>query len=177
MFGKKEKEDALSLDRMMEVLEYSPETGIFFWKVDKRGFRGKAKAGSAAGTLSKSDGYIQITIDQVRQQAHRLAWFYVTGNWPKEQIDHINGIRSDNRICNLREVSVSENRKNIKLRDNNTSGRVGVSWAKKDNRWRAAIQVGGKMIYIGNFKEFEDAVKAREVAEKHYGFHVNHGRS
>jgi len=177
MFGSKKKEAALSHSRLLEALSYNPDSGTFVWNIAKNSYAGKVKIGAPAGSKHKGDGYIQITIDQVRQQAHRLAWFYVHGVWPKEQLDHINGVRDDNRIVNLREVSVSENRKNLRLRDNNTSGRIGVSWAQRDKRWRAAIQVNGKMIYIGNFKEFEDAVKAREIAEKHYGFHENHGRT
>ena len=176
MLGKIEKENSLPRSRLLEALNYDRDTGVFTWRIVRNSRAGRAKVGFEAGCKNKNDGYIQITIDQVKQQAHRLAWFYVYGTWPKEQIDHINGVRHDNRIANLREVTISENRKNIRLRDNNTSGRIGVSWASRDKRWRAAIQVNGKMMHIGNFKEFDDAVRAREVAEKHYGFHKNHGR-
>ncbi|MGY8831687.1 MAG: HNH endonuclease signature motif containing protein, partial [Pseudomonadales bacterium] len=100
----------LTIERLKEVLDYSPETGHFTWRINKR----RARTGDIAGSVV-AHGYILIRVDQTRQLAHRLAWFYVHGRWPDKNIDHINGQTADNRIANLRQATCAENLKNIKV--------------------------------------------------------------
>lgn len=109
-------------------------------------------------------------------RAHRIIFAMNHGHWPTEQVDHINGIRSDNRACNLRDVSGSENRRNSANSKKNTSGIIGVNWHKAHQKWRAEIKVDGKGIHIGLFNGIESAALARKSAEITYGFHPNHGR-
>jgi len=104
--------------------------------------------------------------------AHRLAWFYMEGEWPT---GHINHIRDDNRWVNLREVSNQENHKNQSISINNKSGVIGVCWNKKARKWHAQIKVNYKAISLGCFSDIHNAIKARKDAEIKYGFHKNHG--
>jgi len=104
---------------------------------------------------------------------HRLVWLYIYGKFP-EEIDHINGVKHDNRICNLREVTHRENQCNQRKPSHNTSGCVGVTKTKY-RTWRAQIHAKWKHISLGCFKNKSDAVKARESADMFYGFHKNHG--
>jgi hypothetical protein len=100
--------------------------------------------------------------------AHRIAWLLYYGKWPKDQIDHINGDKSDNRIVNLREATNSQNGKNLKLSINNKTGVTGVAFDRQTQKWRAYIRVNFKMINLGRYMDFEDAVIARKSAEKKY---------
>jgi hypothetical protein len=170
---------------LRKLLSYDPETGKLFWNYRPLDLFEKMQAwaawntkwaGQEAFTSIDNHGYYQGRVCSRHMQAHRVIWAVVKGRWPSEQIDHINGIRTDNRLQNLREVSVSENRKNQRRRSNNTSGVTGVSWARTKQKWLADIRVNGKQIYIGRFDDFEDAVAARKAAEAKYGFHENHGR-
>jgi hypothetical protein len=171
---------------LRKLLRYEPETGKLFWNHRPLEMFGKKRiwatwntrwAGREAFTSTDGHGYQQGQLLSRRMHAHRVIWAVMTGRWPTGQIDHINGVRNDNRLLNLREVSVSENRKNQRRRLNNTSGVTGVSWAHDKQKWLADIRVDGKQIYIGRFDDFEDAVAARKAAEKTYGFHPNHGRA
>jgi len=98
-------------------------------------------------------------------RAHRLAWLYVHGKWPENEIDHINGVRSDNRISNLRDATTAENRQNHAIRRDNTSTVPGVDWHKSVQKWRVRIRVPGKRITVGFFKNLEDAAAARARAK------------
>jgi len=102
---------------------------------------------------------------------HRVAIAIVSGEWPNGEVDHINGIRHDNRLCNLRVVTKCENLRNKGKYRSNTSGRVGVHWHKQHRKWSAVI--AGRT--IGVFKNIEDAIAARELAEKECNYHENHG--
>jgi len=157
--------------RLKEVLNYEPSTGIFIWKVQlsSRGIIGSEV------TTKHLEGYTTIQIDGKQYLAHRLAWFYVHGYFP-DFIDHINHVRDDNRLVNLREVTRTENQQNLSIRCDNVSGVCGVSWDKARNRWTARIKVDDKYMYLGRFAEFSDAVNARKNAEVLYGFHDNHGK-
>src|SRR5690606_33892628 len=118
------KQASLSHQALLRELIYYPETGQFIRRVDTGG---SAFSGDVAGTLG-SDGYITIMIARVAYKAHRLAWFYVYGTWPPDQIDHINRIKHDNRIKNLRLSTASLNGRNCSKRKNNSSGITGVAW-------------------------------------------------
>lgn len=130
--------------------------------------------GSRVGCLN-GNGYVCTDIKAKLYSVHRLIFLYHHGYMPT-QTDHINGIRDDNRISNLRDVSHQENCKNQKIRSDNTSGYLGVDWHKIKKKWRAQVGVGGKKIYLGYFDDIEDAVSARGQANIKYEFHKNHGR-
>ena len=120
-------------------------------------------------------GYHQIRIDQENYTAHRLACLYMTGSFPPLDIDHINGVRDDNRWINIRCVSRAVNHKNRALASNNTSGVTGVKWEKRRCKWIAEIKLDRKVRYLGQFDDFDEAVRVRKAAEKELGFHEHHG--
>ena len=134
----------------------------------------RVKVGDVAGWRNPT-GYIRMKVGGKLYLAHRLAFLYMTGKWPEDQVDHINHIRDDNRWCNLREVSHQENHKNQSKPKSNTSGVTGVCWCKRYKKWKAQIKVEGKVKNLGSFTSKEDATKARKEAEIKYGFHDNHG--
>ena len=161
----------MTQEYLKSILTYDTSTGIFTWNKTGKGRRNKT-----AGT--ESDGYIHVTISGKRYRAHRLAFLYMTGINPSNQIDHINHKRNDNRWSNLREVTNDENRKNLARLDRNKSGVTGVHLSRRKNRknkWIAKIVVKNKQIFLGQYVDFDDAVKARKKAEVKYGFHTNHG--
>jgi len=134
-------------------------------------------AGRMAFTAPTNSGYLSGAIHKKPLLAHVVAWALLSGRWPDGEIDHINGDRSDNRACNLREVSRIENQRNRCLPGNNTSGRIGVSYNKRDQRWTAHIGVDGKHVSLGYFPRKDDAITARAAAEARHNFHENHGRT
>ena len=115
-------------------------------------------------------------VNKIAYGAHRVAWALYHGKWPDKQIDHINGNPLDNRIKNMRVVSVRENGKNKKRPSTNTSGIIGVYWNKASSKWVAQIGVNRKTIFLGSYDNITDAANARQTAEKKYNFHPNHGR-
>jgi hypothetical protein len=145
--------------RVRELLNYDPETGLFTWRTARRG----AAKGAVAGSKRK-DGYVVIRIDYVPILAHRLAWAHVTGSWPKEEIDHRNLDPSDNRLCNLRAATRSQNHANRHCYKTNTSGLKGVSWKKARNGWEAQIRKSGKKFFLGVFQTKEEAHAAYVAA-------------
>lgn len=116
-------------------------------------------------------------INAVLYQNHRIAWALHHGCWPDDQIDHINGNPEDNRIANLRAVSNAENQRNARRKCTNTSGVTGVSWHSRDHVWHANIREKGRLLYLGSFDSFDEAVAVRKAAEHEYGYHENHGRA
>ena len=141
----------LTAGRLRELLDYCPDTGVFTWKIRIS----NVKVGDVAGCLEK-DGYLRIQIDSRLHFTHRLAWFYVTGEWPPDQIDHINGIRDDNRIANLRAATRSENGQNRrKPQANNTTGYLGVT--RHRGKFLAKIRLDGKRKHLGLFTTPEEA--------------------
>jgi len=120
-------------------------------------------------------GYRQIQLKGKSYREHRLIWLHVYGEWPENEIDHINHIRNDNRIENLRDVTRIENGKNQSMHSDNDSGVTGVSWHPHRNKWGAHICHDGKRINLGRFINKNDAIEARLGAEKTYKYHVNHG--
>ncbi len=167
--------NTISQEELMKRFSYDPITGLFTRLINAGNF----KAGSLVKIKQHHSGYtyIRITIkDKAKQfSLHRLAWLYMYGSLP-EFIDHINHNRSDNRIENLREVSRVENNMNQSIAKHNTSGHIGVSWHKGQNKWTAGIKVNYKRIHLGSYDNIDDAIRARRKAEVEYGFHANHGR-
>ena len=161
----------LTQQRLQELLVYQRDTGVFTNRVS----RGPAKKGKISGCVKKK-GYRYITVDGKSYRAHRLAWLYCYGEWPKDQIDHVDGDRQNNRIQNLRDVDDTGNRRNSKRQANNTTGVTGVQKRKHLRKWNARIKVDGRSIHLGYFNSLEEAAKARKEAERIHGFHENHGR-
>lgn len=149
----------LTKQELDQWLTYEPETGVFVWCVS----RGKARAGSVAGRINNK-GYRTIGIRGKCYQAHRLAWLLVYGEWPTKDLDHVNQIKDDNRIVNLRQATASENMQNRSLYANSSSGYRGVHWNKWASRWEARIRISGKLIHLGRFATKESAYAAYQIA-------------
>jgi hypothetical protein len=151
----------ITQSRLKELLNYDPETGVFTWAVK----RAAVKPGDIAGCTS--EGYWLIKVHGKMYQAHRLAWLWVHGAFP-EMIDHINGVTSDNRLCNLRAATNSQNQANSRMRVNNTSGHKGVVWDKQCRKWAARINVRNRRLYLGVFDNIDAASAAYSAAAKKY---------
>lgn len=159
----------LTAARLREVLAYEPDTGQFTWisRTVPAGTHGgkRLPIGSVAGNTS--DGYCRIKIDGSHYKAHRLAWLYVHGRWPSRHIDHINGVKTDNRICNLREASDRLNSQNIRLPHNDSESQLlGVRWIERLNLWGSRICHEGRIIWLGNHRTPEAAHAAYLEAKR-----------
>jgi len=152
---------------LKEILYYNKQFGIFVWKSDGQG---KRKAGNIAG-YKKSTGYTSIKVNGIAYSAHRLVFLYVFGAFPPECTDHINGIRSDNRLTNLRAVSNKENHRNLNRLSK--SGILGVCFKEARSNW--VVKISTK--YIGSYSDFFEACCARKSAELEEKYHENHGRN
>ena len=150
---------------MQKELYYDPNTGLLWWIKPKKGRR----LNRPAGRRSKGR-YVTIGWNLKQYAAQHLAWLLMTGDWPKEEIDHKNRIRTDNRWKNLREATSSQNKGNTKLRDDNSSGYRGVSWHAARQKWRARLSLYPKEIHLGLFSS-KRAARAAYVAaaKKHFG--------
>lgn len=156
------RERLISHKELTDRLNYDPTTGIFTWKQD--GYNRVVKAGDVAG-FDKCNGYWQLCLNKVKYNAHRVAWFYVHGEWPENDIDHINGNRGDNRIDNLRSVTRSVNLQNLRgPRKIGTSGYLGVT--QKGSRFLAQIGANGKHYGLGRFDTAEQAHQAYLAAKR-----------
>lgn len=153
----------MRLEELKDYLSYSPDTGLFTWITKSSD---KTTIGSTAGS-KRPDGYIKIRIFGSQFLAHRLAWFYVHGEWPEEEIDHINRVRDDNRLSNLRSIKKRQQQQNLKLSEKNTTGYSGVS-RLANGTYRASITKDGKQIRLGVFKTPEGASDAYMIAKKKY---------
>jgi hypothetical protein len=151
----------LPIARLKELLVYDPESGVFTRRTGVKG----AAAGSVAGSKRKN-GYVCLCVDYVDYLAHRLAWFYMTGSWPKQYIDHANGNPSDNRWSNLREATQTQQNANTRKRKDNTSGVKGVKWHSKCHKWNANICVNGVQKSLGLFDDIDSAARAYASAAK-----------
>ena len=177
--------DYISPAILKQFVSYDEKTGALMWLFQKelthfktpkgRNIFNARFAGKPAFATKLSDGRLTGSLCKKRYLAHRAAWAIWHGSWPKNQIDHINGDPSDNRIVNLRDVTVQENRMNLRRPDKNKTGVIGVSKDPEYDLYRATIGVGKKHIHLGRFKTIDEAAIVRRAAEIKYGFHPNHG--
>jgi hypothetical protein len=164
----------ITQNKLKKIIHYDPETGVFTWLRSKK----KAIAGRQAGYLARLSSrsecrYRIICIAGTNYLAHRLAFLYMSGSFPQHHVDHLNHDGSDNKWANLRDVSSTENNRNIRKHHDNKSGICGV-WFDK-NRWIVKIGINSKQICVGRFDNLFDAVCARKIAEVRHGYHINHG--
>ncbi len=151
-------------EKMSKYLAYDPETGVITW-IKAKGSR--AKVGQRAGNLNVALGYRFIMFNKCNYTEHRIAWLLATGEWPKEELDHINRNRSDNRLCNLREATRLENSLNSPQRLKNRAH--GVHWSRAHNKWKVVFRVNTKDRYFGYFTNYEDACEKAEEAKQLLG--------
>lgn len=165
------KNKEIALNVVLDSVTYDAHTGLFIR--NKTG--GGVKRGTVAGR-KKHNGYIEISINNIRYYAHRLAWLIYYGYWPEHQIDHINGIRDDNRIVNLRSATNMQNQYNAKMSKNNTSGVKGVYWHKQNKKWNAYCDVNGRRYSLGLYSDIEQAkIAVMKFREKMHNVFCNHG--
>lgn len=162
----------ITVEFIESILDYDPQSGIMIWKYRPKSMFQSLKsfmpwnkryAGKEINCLDK-DGYIQISIYKKRYFAHRVAWLLVYREWPNISLDHINGIKSDNRIHNLRMATESQNAWNTRAPSNNKSGYKGVSFHALGNKWQAHISKNNTKIYLGLFNTPEEAYGAYKKA-------------
>lgn len=157
------RKNVLTQERVRELFDYDPDTGIFTRKIKIRG-------GFLPGigiTRVGCGGYVTVSVDKKAYYLHRLVWLWWYGSHPTGHVDHINRVRSDNRIHNLREASHRHNLINSQLYSNNASGVKGVGWYKRKGKWVARINGStGKSSLLGYFSDFTEAVAHRYAAEQ-----------
>ena len=157
----------INAERIRRLLDYNPETGVFRWR-DRPGTKDEKRwktryAGKISGSI-EPHGYRVITLEKSTYLAHRIAWLHYYGSWPITELDHANLDKDDNRICNLREASRSENCINRPQRGNGMSGCIGVTWHSRDKKWHASITKDRKRQWLGAFLDLEAAISARSIA-------------
>lgn len=154
----------LTANRLREVLNYDPETGVFTTLIGRKGHA----AGAVAGTqkqCTETLAYTIIGIDRRLYRAHRLAWLYMTGEWPEDVIDHVNGDGTDNRWANIRPATKSQNQFNRRMSRNNTTGNTGVYRRSDGKAWVAEIWANDRKQSLGSFQTYDEAVAARAAAQ------------
>lgn len=163
----------LTQTQLKEVLIYDATNGHFRWnpQLSVKGI----PSGCRAGSVETRSGYRRIKIHGTSYAEHRLAWLYSYGDWPKGVIDHLDHNRSNNALCNLRDVSQAENMKNTKQVSGTITGHQGIWYNSKTNRYVAEITVAGKKVYQRVFRTCNQAIEAREAELIKHGFHENHG--
>ena len=167
----------VSREEVVRLLDYDPVTGIFIWKVRTAIC---VKIGAEAGSVfvnGNGKPYRRIMIKGRHYYSHRLAWLVLSGQFPDDEIDHVDGNGLNNSAKNLRPATRTENTRNKRKPVNNTTGIVGVYWDKTYSKWAAKICLNGKLKHIGIFDDFADAVAARKEAERMHGFHHRHGET
>lgn len=158
------RKEMIDQETVKKLFHYDAESGILLW----RNGNGRNVKPWQEAKAPNGHGYYTAKVDGKTHLAHRLAWLYVYGEFPKEDIDHKNRIRNDNRLCNLREVSRTDNCQNISLPTHNKSGHIGVSWIKSHNAWTVYVKVDKKNKWLGYYKNLDDAIAARKAGEKQY---------
>lgn len=155
----------LTAERLRALLLYDPATGLLTWRVRTNS---RAPAGGVAGSIH-GNGYVYVSVDCKRYLAHRLAWLYVNGVWPPHDTDHVNEVKNDNRLINLRLATRSENLQNVSgVRSDSQSGITGVSWDGWHKKWCANVNLDGKAVHRSKHKTLEEAIAARRAAEQKY---------
>lgn len=147
----------LTYERARELFNYEPASGVLTWRVNK-GSRGIN--GAVISSVS-TQGYLRVSVSKKSYLVHRIAFLLMTGRWPDEQIDHANGVRTDNRWENLRPATSHQNTMNQGVRDDNTSGIKGVYFCKKRKKWVAQIVIHGQCYNLGRFLTIEEAKVVR----------------
>lgn len=166
-------EQILTQERLKEVLHYDPDTGVFTWIIDTNA-RGPSKIGMVAG-WSRTGQYSRVGIGGTLYLQHRVAWLYMTGKFPKKEIDHKDQCKNNNAWHNLQDVTSIINSRNMPKQKRNSSGITGVYWCKRDLAYLAQIRINGKQLALYFGKDFFQACCARKSAEKKYSFSKNHG--
>ena len=167
------KVKVISHKYLTSLFSYNPEDGLFTRIKARQGTNGAI--GCVAGTVNPH-GYVMINILGSLYAAHRLAWYYETGEYPAFHLDHVDQDKTNNRISNIRKASYAVNARNMPMRSDNKSGQVGVSWDSSRSKWYVRISVDGKNKFIGYRGELVDAIELRKKAEKECGYHANHGK-
>lgn len=163
-----DEKQPISHARLLQLLSYDPDSGLFT-RLKDFGKGRRYKAGEVAGCLDKHEGYVRIKLDGRHYWAHRLAWFYVHGEWPQHDIDHKDQIRHHNWFSNLRAVTRAENLQNqIQATARSKSGVRGVFWDSARCKWRVCISVGNKNKDVGRYDHLHEAVQARADAVKRH---------
>lgn len=171
----------IDISTLRQLLAYDPETGKLTWlprpremfQTNRHCGVWNARYAAQPALANTSQGYHRGNVFDQPYKAHRVAWALHHGEWPDGDIDHINGVPSDNRIANLRVVDHQTNMRNLKRRGTNTSGVTGVSWFARHQKWQ--VRIGAS--HLGYFDTLEAATAARLAAEGEQGFHPNHGRA
>ena len=164
----------LTFERANELFKYEPETGMLIRKVTTSNNR--FHAGTTAG-CSSPDGYLRVRADKVLYMVHRVCYLLAYGSLPDDmQVDHINHVRDDNRLVNLRFVTQGENLKNQSVSSKSTTGVTGVYFSKSRNKFIAQIKVNRQVHYLGCYNTLEAAAAARAEANLKFNFHNNHGK-
>lgn len=171
-----------SVAELRSRMSYDPLTGALSWLRQDASDRStkiwnSRFAGKAALTSKDTHGYYRGGFGGRQFLAHRVCWALHYGEWPSGNLDHINGDRSDNRIANLRQVSVGENCKNVSRKSSNKSGLSGVWWCQRVGKWHAYVTLTGKRKHLGSFAEKFDAILVRLMAQREMGFSARHGTS
>lgn len=162
----------LTADEARRLFYYDPSTGMLTWSLDRNQ---NVKAGDQVGWVHEHSPYRRARVNGKRYFAHRIIWLMAYGEWPKNEIDHIDGDSLNNRMDNLREVDRTENMRNTKRCSVNTSGQSGVHRHTQSGKWNARIRTNGRRVSLGLFEKKEEAVQARKEAERLHGYHPNHG--
>ncbi len=174
------RQDLPPSSELQKLIKYDAETGKMYWLPREASMFPAVRnarmwntrfAGKRALDVQHHAGYLYGELLGRPYLAHRIIWYLVHSEMPDE-IDHINGDRTDNRLVNLRSVTRKTNCENLARRFKNTSGVTGVCWDRDNKMWMVRI----RKVFVGRFRSFDDAVAARKAAEKTHHFHENHGR-
>lgn len=175
----------LTFTDLWEILNYDFVTGRLFWRerplkyfphVKEWKRWNKRYANKEIWKLSSDKKYLNVNFLNKNYKTHRVIWCMCFGEWPKGEIDHIDGDTFNNRITNLRDVTIRTNRKNRTIETRNKSGVTGVYQRKQDKKWIAAINTDSGKTILGYYTDFNEAVLVRKAAEIIFGYHPNHGR-
>jgi hypothetical protein len=162
----------LTAEQARELLDYDPSTGGLVWRKSPCN---SIPAGSRAGSPN-NHGYLLVSVMRRTYHVHRLIWLLSHGVWPEGQVDHKNGNRLDNRLCNLRVASRNQNCANSKLRKDSFSGVKGVLWSKAESRWIARLDYKGRRVLRRRFTTKEEAEACvREARLRFHGEFAHHG--